>query len=429
MSIQSRLLQPLTLAALCSIALLVSLAALATAFILSLASAGRNFDRAGIAQAQLAAVSRIETLANTGDAAALRPHLNAYARSIRDETALLPTASAEHAAQVCEAVDADRLAVLAADPQRRVELAELVSSIVAQERAEAARIGADMTRLRTRTTVLAVLLVLAAGGSALLGALGLIAANRRLADEVAEKTAELSTIDRSRRLFFAKASHEMRTPITVMRGEAEVALADLAAEPRALREALRHVVANAEFLEHRIAELLALARADDGQLHLADEPIDLATLVQGAGEAACGYARSAEVALAVETAVPPMTVRGDARWLQQAVLAIVDNAVKFSPVGGTVTIRLTRTDDAARIDVVDQGSGVADEALPRIFDAYYQADTGQSRGGTGLGLALARWVVEQHDGSIRAASGLSSGLGAGLGAGCTVTIDLPLVRA
>ena len=423
MSIETRLRQPLTLAALCSIALFVSLAALATAFILSLASAGRNFDRAGIAQAQLAAVSRIETLANTGDAAALRPHLHAYARLIRTETALLPTASAEHAAQVREAVDADHLAVLAGDPKRRGELADLVSRIVARERTEAARIGADMIRLRARTTILAVLLVLVAGGSALLGALGLIAANRQLANEVSEKTAELAMIDQSRRLFFAKASHEMRTPITVMRGEAEVALADFAAEPRALREALGHVVANAEFLEHRIAELLALARADDGQLQLARELIDLATLVEGAGDAARGYARSAEVALAVETMVPPLTVRGDARWLQQAVLAIVDNAVKFSPFGGTVTVRLTTNDDAARIDVVDQGSGVADEALPRIFDAYYQGDAGRSRGGTGLGLSLARWVVEQHDGSIHAANALANGLSVG----CTVTIDLPLV--
>ncbi len=420
MPIGNRLRQPLRLAALCCLALLVSLAALATAFVLSLASAERNFDRAGIAQAQLAAVSRIETLANTADAAALRPHLGAYARSIRDETALSPATSAERAAQMREAVDADRLAVLAADPQRRGELADLVAVIVARERAEAVRIGADMTRLRTRTTVLAVLLVMAAGGSALLGAFGLIAANRRLANEVAHKTAELAMIDRSRRLFFAKASHEMRTPITVMRGEAEVALADPAAEPAALREALGHVIANAEFLEHRIAELLALARADDGQLHLADEPIDLTALVQGAGDAARRYARSAEVALAVETPVPPITVQGDSRWLQQAVLAIVDNAVKFSPVGETVTVRLTRTADAARIDIVDQGSGVADEALPRIFDAYYQADAGRSRGGTGLGLALARWVVEHHDGTIRAANGALGG--------CTVTIDLCLMR-
>ena len=423
MPIGSRLRQPLKIAAACCLALLVSLAALTTAFILSLASAGRNFDRAAIAQAQLAAVSRIETLAIIGNDTALRPHLAAYARSIRDESALLPSASPERAAQVREAVDADRISDLAADPRRRGELANLVAAIVARERDETARIGAGMTRLRTRTTLLAVLLVLAAGGSALLGALGLIAANRRLADEVAEKTAELATVDRSRRLFFAKASHEMRTPITVMRGEAEVALADPAAEPLALREALVHVVANAEFLEHRIAELLALARADDGQLQLVDEPVDLVTLVQGAGDAARGYARSAEVVLAVETPVPTPTVRGDARWLQQAVLAIVDNAVKFSPSGAKVTLRLTSIEDSARIEVVDHGVGVADEALPRIFDAYYQADAGRSRGGTGLGLALARWVVEQHGGSIRAANGQSDSSAAG----ATVTIELPLV--
>lgn len=404
--------------ALCCGVFLVSLAALTTAFVTTLASASRNFDRAVMAQAQLAAVSRIEMLATSGDAPALNASLAAYRRSIREEDALLP--SAERAAQVREASDADRLGRFAADPVKRKHLSRQAAVIAARERAEAATMAAAMARLRARTTRLAVLLAFTASGAALFGAFALLAANRRLKHEVAAKTAELAAIDSSRRLFFAKASHEMRTPLTVMRGEAEVALADADAEPASLREALTHVVANAEFLEHRIAELLALARADDGQVHLEDQPIDLRALVDGARRAAQGYARSAEVAIALTRLAEPIAARGDFRWLQQAVLAIIDNAVKFSPLGATVRLALMRTDDLARIQISDQGVGVAEHALPHIFDAYYQADAGRARGGTGLGLALARWVVERHGGSISAANVT--------GDGCTVTIDLPIAR-
>lgn len=402
----------------CCAALLVSLIALTLAFVASLASAGRHFDRAAAAQDQLASVSRIETLAGGNDPASLAAELQAYRRSIGNETALLPAGSRERAAQAEEAADADRLVLLAADPRRRSVLTTLVARIAARERGEAARVATEMTRLRTRTTALALLLAGAAAISAVLGALGLIAANRRLASEVAARTEKLAAIDRSRRLFFAKASHEMRTPVTVMRGEAEVALADPAADTAALREALGHVVANAEFLEHRIAELLALARADDGQLQLEDGPVDLVALVSAAGDAARGYARSAEVVIAIEAPEGALVTDGDARWLRQAVLAVVDNAVKFSPIGGTVTLKLARAADAAWLRIVDRGIGVAEQALPRVFDAYYQAEEGRSRGGTGLGLALARWVVERHGGTIQA--------DATEGGGCTIAIRLPV---
>jgi signal transduction histidine kinase len=112
----------------------------------------------------------------------------------------------------------------------------------------------------------------------------------------------------------------------------------------------------------------------------------------------------------------PVAFLGDARWLQQALVAVLDNAIKFSPAGGTVSLRVTM-DGGAAIAIRDEGSGIAAAELPRIFDAYYQTEAGRERGGTGLGLALARWVIERHGGSIRAENEPKGG--------CVMTIILP----
>jgi two-component system sensor histidine kinase BaeS len=197
-----------------------------------------------------------------------------------------------------------------------------------------------------------------------------------------------------------------------------VSLADPAASADDLREALGHVVANADFLGHRIEELLGLSSAEDGRLRLDRAPIDLVALVVATGATAATYADSSDVRLALDTQEAPMRVLGDARWLGQALLAVLDNGVKFSPSGGTLSMRVRRAAGQAAIEIVDQGAGVMPAELPRIFDAYYQSGEGRMRGGTGLGLALARWVVEQHGGVIRAANDPAGG--------CRIAISLPL---
>jgi len=403
------------------IALIVSLAGLLAAFLLSLNAASRHFERAAAAQAQLAAVSRIEALAAVGyPKAQLATALNDYRASIARETNLLGSPTAR-AAQRLEAVDADRLATLALAPGNRLGLAALVSRIADRERNEAGNVAAAMGRLRVRTTILALLLSAAALGAALSGVLALQRANHRLARDVAAKTADLRAVDQSRRLFFAKASHELRTPITVMRGEAEVSLADAGAGVGELRESLSHIVANADFLGRRVEELLSLSKADDGLPALVLASVDLVGLVADTAQVARRYARSAEVAIDVvlpESAVP---ITADVRWLGQALLAVIDNGVKFSPQGGTLRLMLDVETGKAVIRVSDDGAGVMEAALPRIFDAYYQTEAGRMRGGTGLGLALARWVAEQHGGAIAAANAPQGG--------CRITITLPMEQA
>ena len=160
--------------------------------------------------------------------------------------------------------------------------------------------------------------------------------NRRLEGEVAERTAELragharlAEIDASRRRFFAQIGHELRTPATVIRGEAEVALRNPEADSAQLRDALAHIIANSAFLDRRLADLLALARAEDGRLALHRGPADLVAVVREAVSLATPFALSSGIR--IEAAVrDEVRTEGDASWLSQALLALTDNAVKVA---------------------------------------------------------------------------------------------------
>lgn len=235
------------------------------------------------------------------------------------------------------------------------------------------------------------------------------------------KSEQLAGIDRSRRLFFSKVSHELRTPVTVLRGEAEVALRSNRADLANLREALGHIVANSDILERRLADLLALARAEDGRVALEKRTVDLSVCLREARDLAQAYARSSGVDMVVEGSASNLQVVGDASWLRQAMLAIVDNAVKHSPPGGKVALRARSSGASVEIEISDEGEGAAAEALYRLFEPYFQTEDGARRGGSGLGLAVARWVTEQHGGSIGARN-LEDG-------GFAVTMTLPFEAA
>jgi len=248
--------------------------------------------------------------------------------------------------------------------------------------------------------------------------------SRHLEHLLEQRAAELDDVDASRRLFFAKASHELRTPVTAIRGEAEIALED-AEDLEAVREALGHINATAKFLNHRIEEMIGIARASDGKLHLDAARLDLRTIVEGAIEDARIFAAS--VAVAVEKTVPgrPVAVVGDAVWLKRALLAVIENALKFSPMDGKVAVHLEVKNGMGEITVTDNGPGVMPEELPLLFDAYYQTDAGKARGGSGLGLAMTRWVAEQHGGRAFARN---------IGSwrrpdGCAVTIAIKLEQS
>ena len=218
--------------------------------------------------------------------------------------------------------------------------------------------------------------------------------------ELASKNEKLAAIDRTRRLFFAKISHELRTPLTVMMGEADVALRSRSADETRLRAALAHVTAHGGLLTRRLDDLLATARSEDGMIQLSRKPFDVFEAVRSAAVTAGPYALSSGVSLRVDVPDQAAPALGDRAWLQQAMLAVLDNSVKFAGDEGVVTLSARREESQAVITVTDSGPGVAQEELEHIFDPYVQTDHGRLQGGSGLGLALARWITLEHGGSV-----------------------------
>lgn len=245
----------------------------------------------------------------------------------------------------------------------------------------------------------------------------LTGANEALEDTVRERTRQLEesserlrAIDASRRLFFGKISHELRTPVTVLSGEAEVALRSRDESVDGYRTALEHILATSGYLRRRLNDLIGLARSEDGRVQIEREPMSLRDGLREAATVAEAYARSSSVFLVTDAGGEPAWILGDASWIRQATLALIDNAVKFSPADGRVSARIERGQHWHAIEIADQGPGISAEMLPKIFDPYYQTVDGRERGGAGLGLAVARWVSEQHGGRISARNAYDGGL-------------------
>ena len=220
------------------------------------------------------------------------------------------------------------------------------------------------------------------------------------------------------RRFTADASHEFKTPLTVLRADIERAMSLPQASTEqlvALEEALAETTRMASLVE----SLLTLARADEGRFDLYREPVKLQPLVQDVAETAniLGEARGLTVRV---TRVDAVTVLGDAVRLRQLFLNLVENAVKYSPTEGVVELSLETRDDTAIFSVKDHGIGIAGPDLPFIFERFWRVDRARSRGeraGTGLGLAICQWIAQAHGGSI--------GVSSRLGRGSTFAVTIP----
>ena len=233
-------------------------------------------------------------------------------------------------------------------------------------------------------------------------------------------SAELEVLERSRRDLVANVSHELKTPIAAIRAHLEN-LADGIEQPD--RETMQVMLNQTERLGRLVDQLLDLSKLESGEVPLQLEPMALAPAIeQVLSEFSVGRAVT-DISLTAD--VPDdLGVEADGERIHQVLFNLVDNAVRFTPPGGAVTIRAWRDDDRVQIEVHDTGVGVAAEHLPRLFERFYRADPARSRddgGGTGIGLAIARSIVEGHGGRITATSRP--------GNGATFTFDLPAAHA
>jgi signal transduction histidine kinase len=239
----------------------------------------------------------------------------------------------------------------------------------------------------------------------------------QLATAFNRMSGELENLERSRRDLVANVSHELKTPITAIRAHLENVL-DGVEEPDPAT--LQVMLAQTERLSRLIDQLLELSRLESGELPLRREDVELGPLVsQVLSEIEVARSdRGVEVSSDVPADLP--AIEADRERVHQVLFNLLDNAVRFTPNGGSVTVSAERHDGSVEVRVADTGVGISPEHLPRLFERFYRADPARSRddGGTGIGLAIARSVVEAHGGHITAASEP--------GAGSVFAFDLPV---
>lgn len=225
----------------------------------------------------------------------------------------------------------------------------------------------------------------------------------RLVGTLNRMIARLETSFEAMKRFTADASHELRTPLATLRSTVDVAL-DRPRSEEELKSFLLSIGEEVDRLRTIVADLLLLARADAGRLVLGLEPVDLGVLVQSLADAYQSRLEEREISLSVETR-PGTLVRGDERWMIQAVGNLLDNAMKFTPAGGRIEVEVMESGDGVRLEVRDSGPGIPEEALDRIFDRFFQAEASRTHGqgmGAGLGLAITAWIVASHAGTLSA---------------------------
>jgi heavy metal sensor kinase len=222
----------------------------------------------------------------------------------------------------------------------------------------------------------------------------------RLASVFNDTFARLEASFERMRHFTADASHELRTPLTAIRSVGEVGLR-VRREESAYREIIGSMLEEADRLALMVDRLLMLSRADSGDAKLAIDVVDLGALAGEVAEQLSVLAEEKHQSIKVHCD-PVANWVGDRVVLRQALMNLVDNAIKYSPDGGSIEVHVWQSPDGVAIDVSDTGPGIPEELQARIFDRFYRVDKARSRGngGTGLGLAIAKWAVEVNGGHL-----------------------------
>ena len=234
---------------------------------------------------------------------------------------------------------------------------------------------------------------------------------QRLSETLNAMLSRLAMSVRQMKQFTADASHELRAPVSLIRTTAEVAVQKRDRPASEYLEALDEILQESERTSQVVDSLMLLARADSGKVAAEFSAADMCAIVRGAAEQGEKLLRLRGLQFAAGVPNAPIWIQADADALRRAFLILIDNAAKYTPRAGTVTVALEARDGVAFASVSDTGIGIAEEDVGHIFDRFWRADKARSReqGGAGLGLSIAKWIVEMHNGSIGVESKLGEG--------------------
>jgi signal transduction histidine kinase len=239
-----------------------------------------------------------------------------------------------------------------------------------------------------------------------------------MAAEAERRYREADAQNRAKDNFLATLSHELRTPMTSILGWVQFLRTGHFDESE-LSEALRTIESSARLQAHLIDDMLDVSRIILGKFQVDLRPTEISTIVEAALTTARPLAADHEVKLTSSIHDESTVVEVDPSRIQQVIHNLLSNAIKFTPAGKRVDLRLDRVGDDLRIQVIDEGEGIDPSFLPYVFDRLRQAEGSNQRSGLGLGLAIARHIVELHHGDITAES-------EGLGKGAKFTVTLPV---
>ena len=246
---------------------------------------------------------------------------------------------------------------------------------------------------------------------------------KELAGAFNAMTAQVQVSQQTQRDFVDNVSHDLKTPLTSIQGFAQAILEGAASPGEETKHAAQVIFSEAGQMNRLVIDLLDLARFDAGMIKMERETVNLGQLLQDAVSKFSPQADQANIAMTTNIS-PPTNITGDGDRLAQVFTNLLDNALKHTPAGGHVQVILQQAGSFAEISVIDNGEGIPDEELPRVFDRFYQVDKARSRStqrGMGLGLSIARDIAQRHGGSITVNNNPQRG--------CTFMVKLPLVAA
>jgi two-component system phosphate regulon sensor histidine kinase PhoR len=211
---------------------------------------------------------------------------------------------------------------------------------------------------------------------------------------------DVRRLQQMRRDFVANVSHELRTPLAAIKSVVETLLGGAMDERKTAREFLSQADAEVDRLVQLVEELLELSRIESGEAPLAREPVQMSEVLKAAVDRLAPQANRQGLALTLE--VPPdlPPVMGDAERLERVAINLLHNAIKFTPIGGSIRVSAAAVGESVTVTVSDTGVGIDPEDLPRVFERFYKADRSREGRGTGLGLAVVKHTVEAHGGTV-----------------------------